>query len=84
MTLATMAWGVVWIALGAHKFGAEIEEEWIYGLASVPALLGLCYSLMSLRAKRAWVFMTLVALFANGSLLALPWVFGPEFTAAMR
>ena len=83
MTLATIGWGIVWGALGAAKLGWHPNEQWTYAIAAAPALLGLGYALMTVRARRAWLFMAAIAVFANGSLLALPFLFGPEFSAAL-
>ena len=35
--------------------------------------MGLVVALLTLRARRAWVLFALVPLFANGSLLFMPW-----------
>lgn len=84
MTLATFGWGVVWGALGLAKLGIwEAPVRGVYTLAAMPAALGIAYALATVRARRAWVFMAAIALFANGSLLALPFVFGPEFSTAL-
>ena len=40
-------------------------------------------TLATMRARRTWIFMTTVALFANASLLALPLVFDEDFRAAL-
>lgn len=84
MSLATLGWGVVWAALGASKLGWAPPELWVYVLAGIPAAAGLVYALMTIRARRAWLYMAAIALFANGSLLALPFAFGPEFHSALQ
>lgn len=84
MTLATAGWAVVWGSLWLSKLGLyEAPERWVYTLGAMPAALGLAYSVASLRVRPAWMFMAAVAVFANGSLLALPFLFGPEFSAAL-
>ena len=73
----------VWGALGLSKLEVwEPPLRAIYTAAAIPAILGLAYALASVRAKRPWLLMAAVALFANGSLLALPHLFGPELNAA--
>ena len=82
-THATLGWGVVWGALGLSKLGAIAPSlRLVCTLAAMPAVLGLAYALATLRARRAWVFMASIAVFANGSVLALPWIFGEELSAA--
>lgn len=83
MTLATLGWAIVWSALGASKLGWTPPEVWVYALAGIPAAAGLVYALMTIRARRAWLYMAAIAVFANGSLLALPLAFGPEFHSAL-
>lgn len=83
MTFATVAWGIVWGSLGVSKLGWHIPETWVYAVAFLPASIGLAYALMTVRAKRAWLFMAVIAVFANGSLLALPFLFGREFADAL-
>ena len=84
MTLATLGWSVVWGALGLSKLGVYVApERAVYLLAGLPALAGVAYAVASVRARRPWLFMAAIALFANGSLLALPLVFGPEFREAL-
>jgi hypothetical protein len=66
MTLATFGWGVIWGALASSKLGWTPPILWIYLAAMTPGTLGL-------------LFMVLVAVFANGSLVALPFLFDAEF-----
>ncbi|HIG11887.1 MAG TPA: hypothetical protein EYQ59_09570 [Planctomycetes bacterium] len=76
MTLASLGWGTVWLTLVLMKLapgwapGVELAE-WI---ASGFALAGLCCGFFTLRAKLAWILITLVPLGANASLLVLPWI----------
>ncbi len=83
MTLATLGWAIVWAALGVSKLGWRPPEMGVYILAGIPAAAGLGYAVLTIRAKRAWLYMAGIALFANGSLLALPFAFGPEFRSAL-
>jgi len=45
--------------------------------------LGVIFALATMRARKTWVMMTAVALFANASLLALPLLFDEEIRAAL-
>ena len=83
MTLATFGWGVIWGALASSKLGWTPPVHWIYLAAMGPGTLGLVYALLTVRARRAWVFMALVAIFANGSLVALPFLFDAEFRTVL-
>jgi len=84
MTLATLGWGIVWGALAAAKLGLAVPVQWVYGLAAIPAVAGLWYSLLTVRARRAWLAMAVAAVFANGTLLALPFLFDAELRAALN
>lgn len=83
MTLATLGWGIVWGALALAKLGLAVPVQWIYGLAAIPAIAGLWYSFLTVRARRAWLAMAVAAVFANGTLLALPFLFDAELRAAL-
>jgi hypothetical protein len=76
MTLATLGWGTWWLCLLARR----LAPDWHVPLA-VPsvistalALLGLAVAVLTLRGRRAWILFTLVPLFANSSLLFVPWL----------
>ena len=73
MTLATIGWGMIWVSLVLRRWapGWAPSAEISYGLAFSFAAAGLCVGLFSLRAKLAWILITLPALFANVSLLSL-------------
>ena len=45
--------------------------------------MGAILALTTIRARKPWVLMTLVALFANASLLALPALFDEDIRAAL-
>ena len=83
MTLATFGWGVIWGALASSKLGWTPPILWIYLAAITPGSLGLVYALLTVRARKAWLFMVLVAVFANGSLVALPFLFDAEFRSVL-
>ena len=76
MTLATYRpWAYWWTAV----FLSSRVPEWAPSLdvtravSSTFALFGLLTALFSLRAKLAWILITLVPLLANCSLLAIPY-----------
>lgn len=83
MTLATLGWAVVWSSLGLSKLGLAVPVLWIYGIAGLLGAVGFAYGVLTVRARRAWLFMALVALFANGTLVALPFAFDAELRAAL-
>lgn len=79
MILATVGWSFLWLSLLAHKFGwwhpTAFALQWS---ASVPAALGALYALATVRARRTWLLVAGVALFANVSLLLVPVLFADE------
>lgn len=83
MTLATLGWALVWGSFALAKLGWAPRAEWVYVLAAGPAAVGMGYAVLSARARRAWLFMALVAVFANGSLLGLPFLFDEEVRSAL-
>lgn len=83
MTLATLGWGVVWISLGLARLGVTVPLAWIYGLSCLMGAAGFAYGFLTVRARRAWLLMALIALFANGTLLLLPLAFDAELQAAL-
>jgi hypothetical protein len=82
MMLATVGWGTWWCVLFVHRLHPEREIPLALpsALSTAAALLGLLVALLTLRARRAWILFALVPLFANGSLLLVPWLAG-ELTA---
>jgi hypothetical protein len=76
MTLATLGWGTWWVALFLHHVGVEIVLDVPSVVSVVFALAGLGVALLTLRARRSWIVFTLVPLFANASLLLVPWLAG--------
>ncbi len=83
MTLATVGWGLIWGSLTIAKLGWTPPAAWIYAAAGIPGVLGLGYALLTVRARRTWLFMAVIAIFANGSLVALPFLFDAEFRQAL-
>ena len=82
MMLATLGWGTWWLVLLVHHFAPERNVPLALPavVSTLAALLGLAIAVLTLRARRAWIAFALVPLFANGSLLVMPWLAG-EFTA---
>jgi hypothetical protein len=76
ISLASLGWLAWWLDIVLARFaplaspGAEITS-WV---ASAFAAAGLALALWSFRAQRAWFAFTLLAILANGTLLALPWL----------
>ena len=78
MMLATLGWGTWWCVLFVRHFapGREIPFFVPATISTAAALLGLGIAVLTLRARRAWILFALVPLFANGSLLFVPWLAG--------
>jgi len=78
MILATLGWGTWWCALFVHRLAPEREIPLALPatISTVAAILGLAVAILTLRARRAWIAFALVPLFANGSLLFVPWLVG--------
>jgi hypothetical protein len=85
MTLATLGWGTVWLTVVL----LAVAPAWAPGVgatyttAGIFALCGIACGLFTIRAKLAWILITLVPLFANGSLLLLPLIV-PDPTLLLR
>ena len=82
MMLATVGWGTWWCVLFLHRFAPQREISLALPtvLSTVAASLGLLIAFFTLRARRTWILFALVPLFANGSLLFVPWL-AEELTA---
>lgn len=74
MCLASLGWGVWWLEVFLARFAPEhapsLRTTALVGGAF--ALPGLLVAIWTIRAKAAWILITLVPLLANLSLLALP------------
>jgi hypothetical protein len=75
MILATLGWGSWWCVLLVHRLapGHEIPLVVPKTISTGSACLGLVIAVLTLRARRSWLLFALVPLFANGSLLFVPW-----------
>jgi hypothetical protein len=78
MMLATLGWGTWWCVLFVRRLAPEREIPFFVPatISTTAALLGLLIAILTLRARRAWILFALVPLFANGSLLFVPWLAG--------
>lgn len=76
MTLATVGWAVIWVSLCLARWapGWAPAPGLSFGVASVVALFGLGFGIFTLRAKAAWILITVAPIFANVSLLSLEYV----------
>jgi hypothetical protein len=76
MTLATVAfgvWGVTVVWMRADRSSAP-SLELAYLLSSLFSLPGWILGMLTLRAKRSWIFFALVPIAFNTMLLVLPWI----------
>lgn len=80
MTLASLGWGVWWVGLFLARFWPDLAPDFLSGrtlitaLSTILATIGLLLAILTLRAKRSWLPFALVAIFANLSLLLLPFL----------
>ncbi|MEM7307917.1 MAG: hypothetical protein AAF682_14660 [Planctomycetota bacterium] len=77
MTLATGGWAGWWIALVVGKLAPEAVGGIVVAASVIGALLafpGLLMAGLALRARRTWILFVLVPVFANVTLLVMPWL----------
>lgn len=76
MSLATLGWGAWWATLFLMRFAPSLAPSLpaTNAIACVFAGAGFVVALWAVRAKLAWLLVTAVPLFANGSLLCMPLV----------
>ncbi len=76
MTLATFAMGVWGLTVVMMRLAPELVPSFavVFVAASLFALPGFLLGVLTMRAKRSWLLLALVPLFANGMLIVLPWV----------
>jgi len=86
MSLATLGWGLWWIALGVRRWlpGFFPGLTWVWAITGVIALIGLVLAVFTIRARLIWVLLAGVPVFANGTLLLLPLVVDEEVVAALE
>ena len=80
MTLATLGWGSWWLAFLIQRLAPDFAPNLsvVYAFSGTFAAVGFLCGLFTLRVKLAWILITGVPLFANATLLMLPFVM-PEF-----
>ena len=76
MTLATFAMGVWGATVVMMRIAPERTPSFavVFVLAGLFAVPGFLLGVLTLRAKRSWLMVALVPLFANGSLFLMPWL----------
>ena len=76
MCMASLGWAIWWTSLLLLRFAPAHAPDFrvTAWAAGGFAALGFLAALWSFRAKLAWILFMLVPIFANGSLLAMPWV----------
>ena len=76
MVFATVGWGAWWVTLFLHRLAPELAPSILTTsiIACVFAAVGFFLAVFTLRAKRIWVLLVTVPMFANGSLLVMPWI----------
>ena len=77
MTLATLGWVGWWVALVVAKLAPGAVGAVVIGASAAGvlfALPGVLLAAASMRARRTWILFVLAPLFANGTLLCMPWL----------
>jgi hypothetical protein len=76
MVLATAGWGTWWCLLFVHQLAPAFRVPLVLPatLSTLAAVPGLLIAILTLRARRTWILFALVPLFANASLLFVPWL----------
>jgi hypothetical protein len=76
MCMASLGWAIWWVSLLIVRLapGHAPDFRVTAWSAGAFAAIGFLAALWSFRAKLAWILFMLVPMFANGSLLAVPWV----------
>ena len=85
MVLATAAWMAWWLALVLHRWAPSMAPGWpiVYGVACTCASVGLFFALFTIRARRVWILLATVPIFANASLLLIPALLHDEVVRAL-
>ena len=77
MTLASLGWGCWWLDLLLMRTVPDVVPSVavVSTLASLLALAGLLAAIVTLRGRnQLWLGMAMIPLFANASLLTMPWL----------
>ncbi len=74
MCLASVGWGSFWVFAFWTRLAPDSAPsiESVCAFSGVFAAFGLAAAIVSIRARLAWIIVTLIPLFANASLLLLP------------
>lgn len=77
MCFASLGWAAWWLALLGSR-AVPSAAGWLVLAASAASglfgLPGLAIAALTVRARRTWLLFVAVPLFANASLLAMPWL----------
>jgi hypothetical protein len=86
MILATVGWGLWWMALGLHRFLPSFFPGLmpIYLVTCALAAVGLFLAIFTVRARLIWVLLAGVPAISNGTLLLLPLVVDDGVLNALR
>jgi hypothetical protein len=84
MVLATLGWGTWWVVFFLRRLAPGLVPP--LGVVGTISLLfaipGLIIALLTFRARTSWLIFAHVPLFANASLLVMPWLeaelWGPQ------
>ena len=77
MTLASLGWGCWWLDLLLARTVPDLVPSVavVSTAASILAVVGLAMALVTLRGRnRVWLGMGMIPIFANASLLSMPWL----------
>ena len=76
MICATFAWGVWWSAALLYKLdlGWHLSARSTSYIAGAFAAVGILFGFVSIRARRGWADVGALAIFANVSVLGVPWI----------
>ena len=76
MTLASLGWGTWWVILFLRRFAPDLTIGLAIpgAISTTFAILGFLVAVLTLRAKRSWLFFAHIPLMANASLFAMPWL----------
>ena len=76
MVLATAGWSVWWLTIVLARMWPEMAPSPLVAawVSFAFALAGFFLAVFTIRARLVWVLLATVPLFANGSMLVLPWI----------
>lgn len=76
MSMASLGWAAWWLTLVLRRFAPDFAPHWAVTewVSGAFAGVGLLAAFWCFRAKLAWLLITGIAVFANGSLFVMPWI----------